>query len=87
MFKDIIESPDVFADTLIVSTSGTPGAARADTVKLMSEDLSSGNTIPSIRTEGSGIFASGTPASAAGSIAIKINGTVYYFTVATSAAS
>lgn len=67
--------------------NGTQGAALTDAIQLVSEDLSAGNTIPSIRTEGSGIYSAGTPAAATGSIAIKINGTVYHLTASTTAAS
>ena len=72
---------------VLAIANGTQGAALANAIQIVSEDLSAGNTIPSIRTEGSGIYAAGTPAAATGSIAIKINGTVYHFTVSTTAAS
>lgn len=67
--------------------NGTQGAALANAIQIVSEDLSAGNTIPSIRTEGSGIYSAGTPAAATGSIALKINGTVYHLTASTTAAS
>jgi hypothetical protein len=72
---------------VLAIANGTQGGALANAIQIISEDLSAGNTIPSIQTEGSGIFASGTPAAASGSIAMKINGTVYHFTVSTTAAS
>lgn len=67
--------------------NGTQGAALADAIQIVSEDLSAGNTIPSIRTEGGGIFSAGTPAAASGSVAIKIDGTVRYFYVSDTAAA
>ena len=72
---------------VLAIANGTQGGALANAIQIVSEDLSAGNTIPSVRTEGSGIFASGTPATASGSVAMKINGTVYHFTVSTTAAS
>lgn len=72
---------------VLAIANGTQGDALANAIQLISEDLSAGHTIPSIRTEGTDIYSAGTPAAASGSIAIKINGTVYYFTVSTSAAS
>jgi hypothetical protein len=72
---------------VLAIANGTQGGALANAIQIISEDLSAGNTIPSVRTEGAGIFASGTPAAASGSIAMKINGTVYHFTVSTTAAS
>jgi len=67
--------------------NGTQGAALANAIQLVSEDLSAGNTLLSIRTEGGGCYAAGTPAASTGSIAIKVDGTVYHFTVSTTAAA
>ena len=67
--------------------NGTQGSSLANAVQIVSEDLTPGNTIPSIMTEGGGIYSSGTPAASTGSIAIKVDGTVYYFTVSTTAAA
>ena len=75
------------ASGVLAIANGTQGAALANAIQIVSEDLSAGNTIPSIRTEGSGIYAAGTPAAATGSIAMKINGTVYHLTASTTAAS
>jgi len=72
---------------VLAIANGTQGAALADAIQITSEDLSAGNTIPSIRTEGGGIFSAGTPAAASGSIAIKVDGTVRYITVSNSPAS
>ena len=72
---------------VLVVPNGTQGGALANAIQLVSEDLSAGNTIPSIRTEGSGIISAGTPGTAEGTIAIKVNGTVYYIPYDTSPAS
>jgi hypothetical protein len=75
------------AQTLVVETGTAPSDAPADTVAFYSSDLSAGNTIPSFYCEGTGHFATGTPAAATGSVAIRLNGTVYHFTVSDTAAS
>lgn len=62
--------------------NGTQGAALANAIQIVSEDLSAGNTIPSIRTEGTGIVGTGTPTQDR-TVAIKINGTVIYLLGAT----
>lgn len=73
--------------SLGIFTGTAPTAVAADSIALYSRDLSAGNTIPAIWTEGTGIYAAGTPAAATGSIAMAVNGTVYHFTVSTTAAS
>jgi hypothetical protein len=73
------------ADGVVAIANGTQGGALANTIQLVSEDLSAGNTILSLRTEGSGAVATGTPAAADGAIAIKVNGTVRYLTYSDSA--
>jgi hypothetical protein len=80
-------SPTTGTATVAIFSGTAPTAVAADSFALYSSDLSAGNTIPSIWTEGTGIYAAGTPAAATGSIAIRINGTVYHFTVSTTAAS
>lgn len=77
----------VSAAGVLAIANGTQGGALANAIQIVSEDLSAGNTIPSIRTEGSGIYSAGTPAVATGSIALKVNGTVYHLTASTTAAS
>jgi hypothetical protein len=72
---------------VLAIANGTQGGALANAIQIVSEDLSAGNTIPSIRTEGSGIYSVGTTAVPTGSVAIKINGTVLHFEVSTTAAS
>jgi hypothetical protein len=57
------------ASGVLAIANGTQGAALANAIQIVSEDLSAGNTIPSIRTEGSGILD-------ADSMAIKVNGSV-----------
>lgn len=71
----------------LIITNDPDVAAAANTIRLGSNDLSAGNTIPSFRCEGLGIVSAGTPAASTGSIAMSINGVIYYFTVSTTAAS
>ena len=59
-----------------------PSAGTTDGVVMYSADLSAGNTIPSIYTEGASVVGSGTP-SANKTIAMKVNGTVYYLLAST----
>lgn len=67
--------------------NGTQGAALANVIQLVSEDLSAGNTTLSIRAEGTGITGAAiTNVTVTHKIALKINGTVYYFLATTSAA-
>jgi hypothetical protein len=73
------------ASGVLAILNGTQGAALSNAVQLISEDLSSGNTILSLRCEGSGVVATGTPSAANGAIAIKVNGTVRYLTYSNSA--
>lgn len=64
--------------------NGTQGAALANAIQLVSEDLSAGNTIPSIETEGTGITTAGiSNVAVTNKIAIKVNGTVYYLLATT----
>ena len=72
---------------LALFTLAAPTAVAANSIALYSSDLSAGNTIPSFWTEGTAIYAAGTPAAATGSIAIRVNGTVYHLTASTTAAS
>ena len=68
-------------NTLCVFTGTAPTTAPADTVQIYSTDLSAGNTIPSFYTEGTNV-GTGTPA-ANRTIAIRMNGTVYYLIAST----
>jgi hypothetical protein len=65
--------------------SGTaPTTGPADTIQIYSSDLSAGNTMLSIFTEGTTVNANAT-AAATHRIAIRVNGTVYYLLANTSA--
>lgn len=75
-------SGDVFVTNDTILSNTDVGAALANTVKVSAVDLSAGNTILSIRTEGAGILGIGTPAQDR-TVAIKINGTVYYLLAST----
>jgi hypothetical protein len=67
--------------------NGTQGAAAANMIQLVSEDLSAGNTIPSIQSEGTGITTAAiTNVTVTNKIAVKVNGVVYYLLATTSAA-
>jgi hypothetical protein len=63
-----------------------PSTGPADTVQVYSTDLSAGNTIPSVFTEGTGITGAAITSTAVTTkIAIRVNGTVYYLLATTSA--
>lgn len=72
------------AGTLHLANGTQASTAAADTVSLVSEDLSAGNTILSLRCEGSGVLGSGNPSQDT-TIALKVNGTVYYLLASTAA--
>ena len=74
-------SPTTGTQCLTVGTGTAPTATPADTVTLYSSDLSAGNTMPSFYTEGT-IVGTGTP-TANRTIAVRINGTVYYLLAST----
>lgn len=74
-------SPTTGTQCLTVGTGTAPTATPADTVTLYSSDLSAGNTMPSFYTEGT-IVGTGTP-TADRTIAVRINGTVYYLLAST----
>lgn len=69
-------------NTFAVLNGTAPTTGPADTVQFYSTDLSAGNTIPSFYTEGTGIVGTGTP-TANRTIAVRINGTVYYLLAST----
>jgi hypothetical protein len=71
------------AAKVLTLANGTQGAALTDTVQITSTDLTAGNTILSIRTEGSGVVKTGTPTTSTRVIAISINGTVLYIPAST----
>lgn len=73
------------AEGVLALENGTaPTTGPANTVQIFSTDLSAGNTILSLRTEGTPV-SSNTSASPTKRIAIRINGTVYYLLAAETA--
>ena len=65
-----------------LANATAPAAGIADTLQLFSYDVSAGNTTLGIQTEGTGIVGSTTP-TANRTIAIIINGAVYYLLAST----
>lgn len=72
------------ATVLAIATGTAPTTGPADTIQIFSTDLSAGNTILSLRTEGTPVNAN-TTAAATHRIAVRINGTVYYLLANTAA--
>lgn len=72
------------ATVLAIATGTAPSTGPADTIQIFSTDLSAGNTILSLRTEGTPVNAN-TTAAATHRIAVRINGTVYYLLANTAA--
>ncbi len=71
-------------DNALVLRNGAVGDATADIVQVISDDLSAGNTILALRTEGTGITGAGvTSTTVTHKVALKINGTVYYLLATT----
>ncbi len=77
-------SPTTGTQCLTVETGTAPTATPADTISVYSSDLSAGNTMLSIYTEGTSVNAN-TTAAATHRIAVRINGTVYYLLANTAA--
>jgi len=77
-------SPTTGTQTLTIETGTAPTATPADTISIYSTDLSAGNTMLSIYTEGTSVNAN-TTAAATHRIAVRINGTVYYLLANTAA--
>jgi len=69
---------------LSIGTGVAPTTGPADTIQIYSTDLSAGNTILSLYTEGTPVN-SNTTAAATHRIAVRINGTVYYLLANTAA--
>ena len=69
---------------LAIGTGVAPTTGPADTIQIYSTDLSAGNTILSLFTEGTPVNAN-TTAAATHRIAVRINGTVYYLLANTAA--
>lgn len=69
---------------LVLENVTNSAAAAADSIQLHSVDLSAGNTIPVIRTEGTGITGAGiTSTTVTHKVAVNVNGTVYYLLATT----
>jgi hypothetical protein len=77
-------SPTTGDQCLTIETGTAPTATPADTISVYSSDLSAGNTMLSIYTEGTSVNAN-TTAAATHRIAVRINGTVYYLLANTAA--
>ena len=71
------------ATTFAIATGTAPTTGPADTIQIYSTDLSAGNTMLSLYTEGTVVNAN-TTAAATHRIAIRVNGTVYYLLANTS---
>jgi len=72
------------AKVLALGNATAPTTGPADTLQIYSSDLSAGNTMLSIYTEGTPVNVNAT-AAATHRIAIRVNGTVYYLLANTSA--
>lgn len=69
---------------LSIGTGVAPTTGPADTIQIYSTDLSAGNTILSLFTEGAGATNAGiTNTTVTNKIAVRINGTVYYLLATT----
>lgn len=72
------------ATTFAIATGTAPTTGPADTIQIYSTDLSAGNTMLSLYTEGTVVNAN-TTAATTHRIAIRVNGTVYYLLANTAA--
>lgn len=72
------------ATTFAIATGTAPTTGPADTIQIYSTDLSAGNTMLSLYTEGTVVNAN-TTAATTHRIAIRVNGTVYYLLANTTA--
>lgn len=72
------------ATVFSIATGTAPTTGVADTIQIYSTDLSAGNTMLSLYTEGTVVNAN-TTAAATHRIAIRVNGTVYYLLANTAA--
>jgi hypothetical protein len=84
MLLGVAASPTTATQTFTIETGTAPTATPADTISVYSSDLSAGNTMLSIYTEGTSVNAN-TTAAATHRIAVRINGTVYYLLANTAA--
>jgi hypothetical protein len=78
-------SPTTGAQCLTIETGTAATASPADTITIYSTDLSAGNTMLSLYTEGTPVSANTTTTNLASRIAIRVNGTVYYLLAASAA--
>ena len=74
---------DVAASNTFVLSNGSTASTPNDSVSIFSKDLSAGNTMLALRTEGTPLGV-GTPTQDT-TIALEINGTTYYLLASTSA--
>lgn len=72
------------ATVFAIATGTAPTTGPADTIQIYSTDLSAGNTMLSLYTEGTVVNAN-TTAATTHRIAIRVNGTVYYLLANTAA--
>ena len=70
-------------NTLAIANGTAPTTGPSDEIQIYSTDLSAGNTMLGLRTEGTNV-GTGTP-TADRTVAIEINGTTYYLIASTSA--
>jgi hypothetical protein len=70
--------------TLAISTGVAPTTGPADTIQIYSSDLSAGNTVLSLYTEGTPVSVNAVT-EATHRIAVRINGTLYYLLANTAA--
>jgi len=77
-------SPTTGTRSFTIANGTAPTASPADTITIYSTDLTAGNTMLSLYTEGTPVNANAT-ATATHRIAIRVNGTVYYLLANTSA--
>lgn len=78
-------SPTTGTKCLTIATGTAPTATPADTVTFYSSDLSAGNTMLSIYTEGTSVSSNTGTTNLSNRIAVRVNGTVYYLLAASSA--
>lgn len=84
MLLGTTSSPTTGKQCFTIETDTAPTATPADTISIYSTDLSAGNTMLSLYTEGTVVNVNAT-AAATHRIAIRVNGTVYYLLANTSA--
>lgn len=78
-----VTNDDSATNVLTIQSGIAPSTTKSDTLSIYSTDLSSGNTMLGLRTEGS-MIGIGSPTQNT-TVAIEINGTTYYLLASTSA--